>query len=228
MKHSKKDKKPKGFSKGKNNDRKRLGPIMIEDILDGAPAFSKHDLAIREMIMRTDPTNDTSPVVKGKSKPLDDPSNVLGFLEGILLIKQGVIGNDVTAGPLQHRCWRGCIMGTALDKFSQFTQAIGNETAAKSVQVERRLVTFVAPREVLCQQTRHIRFHMRKPKEVSTRQHVGAVATSNDTLGKPPPAFEDLQKVSNTDMMDILASKAPKGHKELIATMMSSAKSVLS
>jgi hypothetical protein len=57
---------------------------------------------------------------------------------------------------------------------------------------------------------------MRKPKEVSTRQYVGAVATLNNTLSKLPPAFDDLQKVSDTDMMDILASKAPKGHKELM------------
>jgi ribosomal protein S25 len=34
MKHSKKEKKPKGFSKGRSNDRKRQGPIMIEEILD--------------------------------------------------------------------------------------------------------------------------------------------------------------------------------------------------
>jgi hypothetical protein len=52
MKHSKKEKKPKGFSKGKSNDRKHQeGPIMIEEILDGAPAFSKYDLTIREMMM---------------------------------------------------------------------------------------------------------------------------------------------------------------------------------
>jgi hypothetical protein len=57
---------------------------------------------------------------------------------------------------------------------------------------------------------------MRKPKEVSARQHVGAVETSNNTLDKLPPAFEALQKVSKRDMMDILASKARKRHKELM------------
>jgi hypothetical protein len=57
---------------------------------------------------------------------------------------------------------------------------------------------------------------MRKPEEVSTRQHVGAASTLNDTLSKLPPACDDLQKVSDMDMMDILASKAPKGHKELM------------
>jgi hypothetical protein len=122
----------------------------------------------------------------------------------------------MTTGPLQHRYWRGCLTGTALDKFNKHTLAVGNETAANLFIVEERLITFFAPCEVLRQQTRYIRFHMRKPKEVSTRQYVGAVATLNNTLSKLPPAFNDLQKVSDTDMMDILASKAPKGHKELM------------
>jgi hypothetical protein len=213
MKHSKKEKKPKGFSKGRSNDRKRPGPIMIEKIPDRAPTFSKHDLTVREMIMRTDPTNESSPVIKRKFKPLDNTSNVLDVLQGVLLIKEGVIGNNVTTGQLQCRCWRGCLAGTALDKFNECTLAVGDETAANLHTVEQRLITFFAPREVLCQQTRHIRFHMRKPKEVSTTQCVGAVATLNDTLSKLPPAFDDLQKVSDTDMMDVLASKAPKGQK---------------
>jgi hypothetical protein len=190
---------------------------MIEEILDGAPAFSKCDLTVREMMMRTDPTNESSPVIKRKFKPLDNPSNVLDVLQGVLLIKEGAIRNNVATGPSQHRHWRGCLAGTALDKFNEHALAVGNETAANLFIVEQRLITFFAPREVLChQQTRCIRFHMRKPEELSTRQHVGAVATLNDTLSKLPPAFDDLQKVSDTDMMDVLASKAPKGHKELM------------
>jgi hypothetical protein len=106
---------------------------VIEDILDGAPTFSKYDLTIRETIMRTDPTNDMSPVTKRKFKPLDNPSNALNVLQGILLIKEGVSGNNVTTGPLQCRCWRGCLTGTALDKFNEITEAIGNETAANLV-----------------------------------------------------------------------------------------------
>jgi hypothetical protein len=51
---------------------------------------------------------------------------------------------------------------------------------------------------------------------VSTRQYVGAIATLNNTLEKLPPGFEAGQKVSDTDMMDILASKAPEGPKELM------------
>jgi hypothetical protein len=216
MKHSKKEKKPKGFSKGGSKDRKRQGPIMIEKILDGAPTLSKCNLTTREMTMRTDLTNESSPVTKRKFKPLDNPSHVLDVLQGVLLIKEGVIGNNVTTGPVQHQCWRGCLTGTVLDKFNQHTLAVSNETAANLFIVEQRLITLFGPREMLRQQTRCIRFHVRKPKEVSTRQHVGAVATLNDTLSKLPPAFDDLQEVSDTDMIDVLASKAPKGHKELM------------
>jgi hypothetical protein len=189
---------------------------MIKEISDGAPSFSKHDLTVREMMMRTDPANESSPVIKRKFQPLDDPSNVLDVLQGVLLIKEGVIGNNVTTGPLQCRHWRGCLTGTTLDKFNEFTLAVGDETIANLFQVEQRLIRFFAPREVLRQQTRHIRFHMRKSKEVSTRQHVGAVATLNNTLSKLPPAFDDIQKVWDTEMMDILASKAPNGHKDLM------------
>jgi hypothetical protein len=104
-----------------------------------------------------------------------------------------------------------------LDKFNEHAIVVGDETVANLFIDQQPFITFFAPREVLPQQTRCIRFHMRKPKEVSTRQHVGAVATLNDTLPKLPPAFDDLQKVSDKDMMDVLASKAPKGHEELMA-----------
>jgi hypothetical protein len=93
MKHSKKEKKPEGFSKGESNDRKRQGPIMIEEIL-------KCDLTIREMMMRTDPTNESSPVIKRKFKPLDNPSNVLDVL-------QGEQRNNRTVAALVLACWCG-------------------------------------------------------------------------------------------------------------------------
>ena len=51
--------KSKGFSKGKQGDVKRLGPIMVEEILSDAAPFKKNDISIREMVMRTDPSNDS-------------------------------------------------------------------------------------------------------------------------------------------------------------------------
>ena len=64
MKHSHHDKKPQGFSKGRNNDvKERTGPIMMEDIMSKGPAFNKSKTTIHKMVTRTDPTNDSSPVV---------------------------------------------------------------------------------------------------------------------------------------------------------------------
>jgi hypothetical protein len=217
MKHSIKEKKPKGYSKGKHDDKLyRTGPIMIEDIMSEGPSYHKSDTTIREMVMRTDPTNDTSPIIKRKFKPLDNPAKVLELLQGIRNIKEGITGNNVTTGPLQYQYWRGCLTGTALTRFNMFAVAVGNETLPNLNQVERRFVTFFAPREVLRKQTQYMRFSMRKPKDVSTRQYVGAVSTLNENLTKLPPGFERGQKLPDTDIMDIMASKAPKNHKELM------------
>ena len=201
--------KSKGFSKGKQGDIKRLGPIMVEEILCNAAPFKKNDISIREMVMRTDPSNDSSPVIKRRFKPMDNPASVLEVLQGILIIKEGVIGNNVTTGPLQYAYWRGCIEGTFLRKFEEFASQVGTETSIHLYDVEKRLVGYFAPREVLSQQARYIRYKMRKPKDATTRQYVGAVHTLNNHLEKLPPAFAAGQKIPITDLMDILASKAP-------------------
>jgi hypothetical protein len=86
MKVSKKENKPKGFSKGRNHDMKtRTGPIMIKDIMAEGPAYHKPDTTIREMVMGTDPANGASPIIKCKFKPLDNPAQLLTLLQGILL-----------------------------------------------------------------------------------------------------------------------------------------------
>jgi hypothetical protein len=219
MKHSTKEKTPrtqKGFSKGKNQDFKRLGPIMIEEILTDAVPFSKQDTSIREMMIRTDPTNDSSPIIKRRFKPLDNPENVLEVLQGILVIKEGVIGNNVTTGPLQYAFWRSCLEGAALAKFNEYGTALGTETTAHLVQVEQRIVAHFAPREVLSQQARYIRYRMSKPFHTTTRQYVGAVHTLNQKFVGLPPNFNEAQKVPQTELLDILASKAQRSHKELL------------
>ena len=59
---------------------------------------------------------------------------------------------------------------------------------------------------------------MRKPyHDVSTRQYVGAIHTLNNTLKQLPPSFNASQKIPDSNM-DILASNAPKSHKELMIT----------
>jgi hypothetical protein len=219
MKHSIKEKTPrtqKGYSKGKNKDFVRQGPITIEECLSEAVPFAKQDATIREIMIRTDPSNDSSPIIKMRFKPLDNPKTLLELLQGILIIKKGVIGNNVTTGPLQHAYWRSCLEGAAEAKFNEYATALGTETAAHLVQVEQRLVTHFAPREVLSQQLNYFRYRMRKPHDYTTRQYVGAVNALNMKFEELPPAFDAAQKIPETELLDILASKAKRSHKELL------------
>jgi hypothetical protein len=55
---------------------------------------------------------------------------------------------------------------------------------------------------------------MRKPKNVSTRQYVGAVTTLNEMLTKMPPDFREDQKLADKDILDVMASKAPQTQKD--------------
>jgi hypothetical protein len=74
-------------------------------------------------------------------------------------------------------------------------------------------VTYFAPCKVLSQQAR---YNMRKPTGISTRQYVSAAHVLNNMIGQLPPAFEANQKILEPDLIDILVSKAPKSHRELM------------
>ena len=140
---------------------------MIEDVMCEETHFSKSDTTIREMMTRADPTNDASPVIKRRFKPLDNPSTVLELVKGIHQIKEGVAGVNVTTGPNQYNFWRGCLTGAALARFNMCaTQVLGNETAPNLVHVERRLTVCFTPREVLRDQGRCMCLQMRKPKNI--------------------------------------------------------------
>jgi hypothetical protein len=70
--------------------------------------------------IRIDPTNDSSPIIKKRFKPVDNPPTVLEVLQGLLIIKQGMVG--VTTLPLVQTsillAWMS--EGTALRKFNEF------------------------------------------------------------------------------------------------------------
>ncbi len=91
--------------------------------------------------MRTDLTNESSPTIKRRFRPLDNPTKILEVLQATLIIKSGVLGNNVTTGPNQYAYWRQCLAGEALRKFNQFTTNVRNEMAANLLLVEQWLVT---------------------------------------------------------------------------------------
>ncbi len=219
MKHSHKDKRPrenKGFAKGRTAMVFRKGPITIEDILDGERPLEKDDVTFREMSLRTDPTNDSSPLIKRKFRPLDNPTKIIEVLQATLNIKQGIVGNNITTVPYQYAYWRQCLAGEALRKFNEFATNVGNKTIVNLTTVEQRLVSEFTTKDVLARECRYIRYDMRKPYSRTTRQYVGAVHTLNQTLARMPPLFDASQQVPESELLDILASKAPQSHKALM------------
>ena len=166
--------------------------------------------------MRTNPTDDSSPLIKRKFIPLDNPATILEVLKATLNIKAGVRGNNVTTGPNQYAYWRACLGGEALRKFNEFMATVGTETTANLILVEQRLVREFAPRDVLTRQARYMRYDMRKPSGETTRKYVGAVGTLNETLKELPPLYDASQKIADQELLDILASKAPTSHKAMM------------
>jgi hypothetical protein len=71
---------------------------MIEDVMQDEPSYHKRDMAVRDLNMRADPTNDQSPVIRRRFKPLNNPRTILELLQGIQIIKEGCVGQ-------QHHDW---------------------------------------------------------------------------------------------------------------------------
>jgi hypothetical protein len=76
--------------------------------------------------------NASLPVIKLNFKPLNNPKKVVDLLSGLLIIKKGGMGNNITTGPLQYAYWRGRLTGEALRQFTLFSTNIGNETVGLS------------------------------------------------------------------------------------------------
>jgi hypothetical protein len=93
-----------------------------------------------------------------------------------------------------------------LARFNEFATSVGAKTSAHLSAVKQRLVALFASHKVSAQRARHIRHDMRKPRGTATREHVGAAHS----------AFAAARKVRPADATDVLASKAPKSHKEMM------------
>jgi hypothetical protein len=69
----------------------------------------------------------------------------------------------------------------------------------------------MAPHKVLAKQKRWMRRNMRKPLDMSVREYANRLMTiNNDEITKLPPAFDDTQKLSDDEIIDILTSGIPK------------------
>ena len=157
-------------------------------------------------------------MIKRKFRPLDNPTKIVEVLQATVNIKQGAVGNNITTGPNQCAYWRQCLSGEAQHKLNEFRTNVGTKTIINLTAVKQCLVSEFTTKDVLARECRYIRYNMRKPYSCTTRQYVGAVHTLNQTLARMPPLFDAAQQVPESELLDILASKAPQSHKALMRT----------
>jgi hypothetical protein len=215
MKHSKQNESPrtsKGWSKG------REFPITIEDVLAKETPLIKEDENVRELTIRTDPTNEESPRITRRIKVLDNPTNVLEVLKTRQAIREGLTGNAITTGPNQYRYVRVFLEGEALRVFNEHSTRLGTETVPNLETVLNELVKFFSPRECLRKERRYMRYHLRKPRQLTTRQYVGSVRDFNSRMAHMPPNFNINQIFPESELVEMLSAKAPKTHKKELIT----------
>ena len=78
------------------------------------------------------------------------------------------------------------------------------------------VVTYFGPKECLSKQKRFLRYKTIKPRNLTTRQYVGLVSDLNSSMAQLPPLFEDSQMLDKSELVDSLANKAPRTHKEIL------------
>ena len=52
--------------------------------------------------------------------------------------------------------------------------------------------------------------------KLTTRQYVGLVHNLNSRMAQLPPLFEDSQMLDKSELVDSLANKAPRTHKDML------------
>ena len=78
---------------------------------------SLDDGDMRELSVRTDPTNEDSTRIKQRISILDYPQNLLEILCARLVIYQGLTGNNITTGRNQYGFTQTFLNGEALRVF---------------------------------------------------------------------------------------------------------------
>ena len=78
------------------------------------------------------------------------------------------------------------------------------------------VVTYFGPKECLSKHKRYLSYKTIKTCRLTTRQYVGFVRNLNLRMAQLPPLFEDSQMLDKSELVDSLANKAPRTHKEML------------
>ena len=78
------------------------------------------------------------------------------------------------------------------------------------------VVTYFGPKECLSKHKHCLRYKMINPRRLTTRQYVGLFRDLNSRMAQLPPLFEDSQMLDESELVDSLANKVPRTHKEML------------
>ena len=102
MARNKKEKSPQVNCDWKKS-RKVNAPISLKYLMVKELPLSLEDGYMRELSVRTDPSNENSTRVKQKIRILDHQKNLIEVIRTRLAIYQGLTGNTIITGPKQYR-----------------------------------------------------------------------------------------------------------------------------
>ena len=117
-------------------------------------------------------------------------------------------GQNITTGPQKFTMTRRLIQGDTLAVFNTAAQEHGNETNATFVQCLKDITTHIFPKRALAFQKRYMRRHLRKPRDMKTREFAARISELNQYLKEFPP-FEDNQELDEDEIIDIVEHAIP-------------------
>ena len=78
------------------------------------------------------------------------------------------------------------------------------------------VVAYFGPKECLPKQKCYIRYKMEKQRKLITSQYVGLVCDLNARMAQMPPLFNGNQQLDESELVQSLANKAPRSHKDML------------
>ena len=164
-------------------------PITIENVFRTTEKseYSQKNICVREISIRTEPTNDKSPTVKSKFLPLDIPSSIYEAILAIEKIEQEINGKNITKGENMFSFFRQCLKGETRRQFEVLKAKKSSLTENSLTAVKKELVEYFCVKDILIHQQSYMRYKLQQPVGKMVREFVYAATTLNDLLAKLPP-----------------------------------------
>ena len=187
------------------NSSTRVPPIKL--LRDDEKEYEKGSYVT--MKLRSVPTEEHSPTHEIQV-PYFKGGTCEQFLEFIDKTQAVIVGQNLTMGPQKVAFMRTVLKGDALAHFAQFFVTAGNEDNVTYEESIHSLTTHVFPQFALRTQTQFMSQAMRKPRNMKMRAYCNRMHEINNYLSRFPPAFNDTQKKTEGELVDILQAGTPR------------------